>query len=288
MAGIRERSGIRGAAREVDRGAWGYNASAGSGSGPTGADNTLSLSGRAVPSRDSHTPMPQKVLVIEDELDISQLVKLHLEDIGCQVTQAFDGIVGLTEAQAKPFDLIVLDLKLPGLDGLEVCKRLRAQGRYTPILMLTSKSSELDRVLGLEMGADDYLTKPFSVMELTARAKAIFRRVDLLGAKPEGDNQKVIAIRDLTIDTEKHSVTVRGARVELTAKEFDLLAWFARHPGRVYSRDQLLDQVWGYQHSGYDHTVNSHINRLRAKIERDPQNPEYILTVWGVGYKFSE
>ena len=134
--------------------------------------------------------MPQNVLVIEDELDISQLVKLHLEDIGCQVTQAFDGIVGLTEAQAKPFDLIVLDLKLPGLDGLEVCKRLRAQGRYTPILMLTSKSSELDRVLGLEMGADDYLTKPFSVMELTARAKAILRRVDLLGAKQEGDSQR--------------------------------------------------------------------------------------------------
>jgi DNA-binding response OmpR family regulator len=232
--------------------------------------------------------MPQNVLVIEDELDISQLVKLHLEDIGCQVTQAFDGIVGLTEAQAKPFDLIVLDLKLPGLDGLEVCKRLRAQGRYTPILMLTSKSSELDRVLGLEMGADDYLTKPFSVMELTARAKAIFRRVDLLGAKQEDDSQRLICVGDLTIDVERHSVTVRGTQVELTAKEFDLLTWFARHPGRVYGRDQLLDHVWGYQHSGYDHTVNSHINRLRAKIERDPQSPEYILTVWGVGYKFAE
>lgn len=229
-----------------------------------------------------------RILVIEDENDISQLVRLHLEDIGCEVKQAFDGIVGLAEAEAQPYDLIVLDLKLPGLDGLEVCRRLRSQARYTPILMLTSKSSELDRVLGLEMGADDYLTKPFSVMELTARAKAIFRRVGMLGARAQAQDGKLIAARDLSIDVERHNVTVRGQPVDLTAKEFDLLTWFARHPGRVYSREQLLDQVWGYQHSGYDHTVNSHINRLRAKIERDPQNPEYILTVWGVGYKFSE
>jgi len=229
-----------------------------------------------------------RVLVIEDESDISQLVKLHLEDIGCEVKQAFDGIVGLAEAQSQSYDLIILDLKLPGLEGLEVCRRLRSQARYAPILMLTSKSSELDRVLGLEMGADDYLTKPFSVMELTARAKAIFRRVGMLGTKVEAEAGKLITTRELVIDVERHSVTVRGAGVDLTAKEFDLLAWFARHPGRVYSREQLLDHVWGYQHSGYDHTVNSHINRLRAKIERDPQNPEYILTVWGVGYKFSE
>ena len=229
-----------------------------------------------------------RVLVVEDENDISQLVRLHLEDIGCAVTQAFDGIVGLAQAQAQPYDLIILDLKLPGLDGLEVCRRLRAQGRYAPILMLTSKSSELDRVLGLEMGADDYLTKPFSVMELTARAKAIFRRLEMLGGRPAGGDRPVIEVRGLHIDVERHTVRVRGQPVELTAKEFDLLAWFARHPGRVYSREQLLDQVWGYQHSGYDHTVNSHINRLRAKIEQDPQNPDYILTVWGVGYKFNE
>jgi DNA-binding response OmpR family regulator len=229
-----------------------------------------------------------RVLVIEDENDISQLVKLHLEDIGCAVTQAFDGIVGLAQAQAQPCDLIILDLKLPGLDGLEVCRRLRAQGRYTPILMLTSKSSELDRVLGLEMGADDYLTKPFSVMELTARAKAIFRRLDMLRRREDGATGATIKAGGLQIDVERHTVEVRGKPVELTAKEFDLLTWFARHPGRVYSREQLLDQVWGYQHSGYDHTVNSHINRLRAKIEEDPQNPAYILTVWGVGYKFNE
>jgi DNA-binding response OmpR family regulator len=229
-----------------------------------------------------------RVLVVEDENDISQLIKLHLEDIGCEVKQAFDGIVGLAEAQAQRYDLIILDLKLPGLDGLEVCRRLRGQERYTPILMLTSKSSELDRVLGLELGADDYLTKPFSVMELTARAKAIFRRLRMLGQKGGSPERATISASGLQIDVERHTVSVRGKPVDLTAKEFDLLAWFARHPGRVYSREQLLDRVWGYQHSGYDHTVNSHINRLRAKIERDPQNPEYILTVWGVGYKFSE
>ena len=229
-----------------------------------------------------------KVLVIEDELDIAKLVQLHLQDLRCEVNLAFDGIVGLAEAEAKPYDLIVLDLKLPGIDGLEVCRRLRSRGRYTPILMLTSKSSELDRVLGLEMGADDYLTKPFSVMELSARVKALFRRVEMLGKKGEGADATLIQTRELSIDVERHAVTVRGQSVELTAREFDLLVHFARHPGRVYSREQLLDQVWGYQHSGYDHTVNSHINRLRAKIERDPQNPEYIHTVWGVGYKFAE
>jgi DNA-binding response OmpR family regulator len=231
-----------------------------------------------------------KVLVIEDESDIAQLVKLHLEDIPCEVRLAADGIVGLAEAQAQSYQLIILDIKLPGMDGLEVCRRLRAGGRYTPILMLTSKSSELDRVLGLEMGADDYLTKPFSVQELKARAKAIFRRVDQLkgnGAQ-ESSAPRRIQVRDLVIDVERHEVEIRGARIQLTAKEFDLLLYFAEHPGRVYTRDQLLDQVWGYQHSGYDHTVNSHINRLRSKIETDPQNPEYIHTVWGVGYKFAE
>jgi DNA-binding response OmpR family regulator len=232
--------------------------------------------------------MTRKVLVIEDELDIAKLVQLHVQDLPCEVSLAFDGIVGLAEAEAKPYDLIILDIKLPGIDGLEVCRRLRAHGRYTPILMLTSKSSELDRVLGLEMGADDYLTKPFSVMELTARVKALFRRIEILGKKDEGADAKVFQLRDLTIDIDRHAVAVRGSPVELTAREFDLLVYFARHPGRVYSREQLLDQVWGYQHSGYDHTVNSHINRLRSKIEHDPQNPEYILTVWGVGYKFCD
>ena len=233
--------------------------------------------------------MTHQVLVVEADLDIAQLVRLHLQDLPCQVKLAADGIVGLAEAEAKDYDLIILDLKLPGLDGLEVCRRLRARGTYTPILMLTSKSSELDRVLGLEMGADDYLTKPFSVLELTARVKAILRRMNAVGrTRGDSDSSRLIRAGELLIDLDRHSVSLAGAPVALTTREFDLLVHFAKHPGRVYTRDQLLDQVWGYQHSGYEHTVNSHINRLRAKIEGDPQNPEYIQTVWGVGYRFAE
>jgi DNA-binding response OmpR family regulator len=232
--------------------------------------------------------MPRSVLVIEDEPEIANLVKLHLKDLNCHVKTAFDGIVGLAEAEAKSYDLIILDLMLPGIDGLEVCRRIRAKSIYTPILMLTAKSTELDRVLGLEMGADDYLIKPFSIMELVARVKAIFRRVDALGPGSPLAGQKVLSFRDLAIDPIKREVTIKGQAVELTTKEFDLLLHFAQNPGRVYARAQLLDNVWGYEHSGYEHTVNSHINRLRAKIEEDPANPRYILTVWGVGYKFSE
>ena len=196
--------------------------------------------------------------------------------------------MGLAEAEAKRFDLIILDLMLPGIDGLEVCRRLRSKTNYTPILMLTSKSTELDRVLGLEMGADDYLTKPFSIMELVARVKAIFRRIDNLSSTNPQNALKPIAAGALAIDPEKRNVTLDGVAMDLTAKEFDLLLYFAQNPGRVYSRGQLLDHVWGYTHSGYEHTVNSHINRLRAKIEKNPNQPEFIQTVWGVGYKFSE
>jgi DNA-binding response OmpR family regulator len=193
----------------------------------------------------------------------------------------------LAEAEAKHYDLIILDLMLPGMDGLEICRRLRSKANYTPILMLTSKSSELDRVLGLEMGADDYLTKPFSVMELIARVKAIFRRVDAIAAREVKARQQ-LEFGELAIDVERRAVKLRGAALDLTAKEFDLLLHLALNPGRVYTRTQLLDQVWGYSHSGYEHTVNSHMNRLRAKIESDPATPRYVLTVWGVGYKFAD
>jgi DNA-binding response OmpR family regulator len=232
--------------------------------------------------------MGRQVLVVEDEADIAQLVKLHLSELGCTVKLALDGIVGLAEAEAKQFDLIILDLMLPGMDGLEVCRRLRAKTIYTPILMLTSKSTELDRVLGLEMGADDYLTKPFSIMELVARVKAIFRRMDNLNTTGPQLTYQVIDAGELSIDAEKRAVTLNKQQVELTAKEFDLLLHFAQNPGRVYSRAQLLDHVWGYSHSGYEHTVNSHINRLRAKIEKNPNHPDFIQTVWGVGYKFTD
>jgi DNA-binding response OmpR family regulator len=230
--------------------------------------------------------MPRQVLVIEDDEDIAKLVKLQLEGLSCGVKLAYDGTVGLAEAESRPYDLVILDLMLPGVDGLEICRRIRAKSRYTPILMLTSKSSELDRVLGLEMGADDYLTKPFSVMELAARVKSILRRVEALSAARS--EQRVIEAGRMRIDVDRREVRVGGAPVELTAREFDLLLHFAENPGRVFTRSQLLDRVWGYSHSGYEHTVNSHINRLRSKIEKNPNQPEYIQTVWGVGYKFRD
>ncbi len=232
--------------------------------------------------------MPRKILVIEDNEDIADLVSLHLGDMDCDAHVAADGISGYELASAGGWDLIILDLMLPGMEGLELCRRLRAGNHYTPILMLTAKSSELDRVLGLEMGADDYLTKPFSIRELLARVKAIFRRLEAF-AKADGETPGGrIQAGDMVIDPDKRDVAIAGRSVELTAREFDLLVQFARHPGRVYTRQQLLDLVWGYGHDGYEHTVNSHINRLRAKIEADPSTPDYILTVWGVGYKFNE
>lgn len=236
----------------------------------------------------------KKVLVVEDDPDIASLVALHLGDLGCEVKLSRDGRSGLTEAQRGDYDLIVLDLMLPELDGLEVTRRLRGSLRYTPILMLTAKSSEIDRVVGLEVGADDYLTKPFSIRELLARVKALFRRVEAVtaaartGTEDDEDEESEIRCRGLAIDVRKRRVELDGRVVELTAKEFDLLVHFARHPGRVYTRSELLDRVWGYAHDSYQHTVNSHINRLRAKIEKDPARPEYVLTVWGVGYKFND
>ncbi|MBD3357703.1 MAG: response regulator [Chitinivibrionales bacterium] len=232
--------------------------------------------------------MAKNILVVEDNQDLAHLLKLHLQDLSYEVDLTFNGPDALAKAEANTYDLIILDILLPGMDGLEICRRLRAAPPYIPILMLTSRSSETDRVLGLEMGADDYVTKPFSIRELLARVKAIFRRVGLLTDARSGDTPAPIRAGGLHIDPEKRLVSIEGTVLDLTAKEYDLLLHFAEHPGRVYSRSQLLDQVWGYGHDGYEHTVNSHINRLRGKIERDPAQPRYILTVWGVGYKFAE
>jgi two-component system OmpR family response regulator len=234
--------------------------------------------------------MARKVLLIEDDHDIAELVAMHLRDEDCEVEVHHDGKAGLAAAEQGQHDLLILDLMLPGLDGLSICRELRSRERYLPILMLTAKSSELDRVLGLELGADDYLTKPFSIRELVARVKALFRRAEAMGSAHNEDAEETPSLHcgQMRIDVVKRQVSVAGTAADLTAKEFDLLLHFARHPGRVYSRVQLLDQVWGYGHEGYEHTVNSHINRLRAKIEKDPANPHYILTVWGVGYKFTE
>lgn len=230
--------------------------------------------------------MAREILLVEDERDIAELVSLHLRDLCDEVVVARDGHEGLQLATERDWSLIILDIRLPGPSGIEICRAVRRNRSYQPVLMLTSMSAELDRVLGLESGADDYLTKPFSVLELSARVRAIFRRIDSL-RKPEATMTRPVQADGMTIDPAKREVTLDGRQVELTAREFDLLSYFARHPGRVFRRADLLDSVWGYGHEGYEHTVNSHINRLRAKIEKNPSKPERIVTVWGVGYKFA-
>ncbi len=230
--------------------------------------------------------MSRRVLVIEDSQDIADLVALHLRDADCEVSVVGDGVAGLHKARAGGYDLIILDLMLPGMEGLDLCRRLRAESNFTPILMVTAKSAEVDRVLGLETGADDYLTKPFSIRELLARVNAILRRRESWSQTDQAN--ETITVGDIVIERATRRVTVSGREVDLTAREFDLLVQFAKNPGRVYTRAQLLDLVWGYGHDGYEHTVNSHINRLRGKVEADPHKPDHILTVWGVGYKFND
>ncbi len=231
----------------------------------------------------------KSILVVEDERDIAQLLQLHLTEYCDEVVCENNGHGGLQRAMAHTWDLIILDLRLPGMSGLDICRQLRSSRSYVPILMLTAKSTELDRVLGLELGADDYVTKPFSVQELMARVKAIFRRSDALRlAQKEDALEPLLVAADLTLDVASRKVFRQDLALDLTAREFDLLHYFMQHPGRVFSRVQLLDSVWGYGYEGYEHTVNSHINRLRAKIEPDPAKPSYIQTVWGVGYRFGQ
>ncbi len=227
------------------------------------------------------------ILIIEDDRDLSELIKIQLLDQNYEVEQEFDGTSGLASFNTKTYSLLILDVMLPGIDGFEICKKIRANDSKTPILMLTAKAEEIDKIMGLEFGADDYLTKPFSIRELTARVKALLRRSQLQNDDTPGINE-AITFGELTIYPQKRSIELNGESFDLTSKEFDLLMLFASNPGRAYSRQELLDVVWGYQYSGYSHTVNSHINRLRSKIEEDPSNPTYIKTVWGVGYRFVE
>ncbi|MGB5473534.1 MAG: response regulator transcription factor [Gammaproteobacteria bacterium] len=231
--------------------------------------------------------MTKRILVIEDNADIARLVMVNLSGKQLLVEHAADGRVGLEQALTGRFDLVILDLMLPGIDGLDICRRLRDGKVFTPVLMLTARTSELDRVLGLEVGADDYLTKPFSVPELVARVNAMLRRAGQYQPAEAMPSGQPLHCGELHIDPDLRQVHIGGQAVELTAREFDLLWHFASHPERVFTRGQLLDSVWGYGHAGYEHTVNSHINRLRAKIEQDPARPRYVLTVWGVGYKFA-
>ncbi len=230
--------------------------------------------------------MSKRILIIEDDADIAGLLQLHLRDEGYAVIHAADGETGMRQLETGLWDALVLDLMLPGIDGLEICKRARTMARYTPIIITSARSSEVHRILGLELGADDYLAKPFSILELVARIKALLRRTDALERNARLDAGR-LDISGLSIDPVTRDATVDGRPLDLTPREFDLLYFFARHPGKVFSRMDLLNQVWGYQHEGYEHTVNTHINRLRTKIETNPSDPIRILTVWGRGYKFA-
>lgn len=223
-----------------------------------------------------------KVLIVEDDSSIRGLLSLHLREAGFDVVEASNGLSGLDLAKSAAYDLLVLDVMLPGCSGTEICKEVRRLGIASRIIMLTERASEIDKVLGLEIGADDYVTKPFSIREVVARARAQLRKSY---SSTESKATESIAIGALLIDISGHSVKLDGKEVELTATEFDLLHYMAKYAGRAFSRGQLLNAVWGYSADGYEATVNTHINRLRSKIEDDPVTPKYIVTVRGVGYK---
>lgn len=225
--------------------------------------------------------MAMTILVVDDEEPIQELLKFNLENEGYNVLTAFDGPAALKIIEEKRPDLVVLDVMLPGMDGLEVCNQLRQNPKFRdlPVIMLTAKGEEIDKVLGLELGADDYLTKPFSPRELLARIRARLRRI-----RPQIQENEIVR-GDLRIDLNRFQVSVRGGEVELTPKEFELLRVLATHPGKVYSRDELLERVWGYEYAGDTRTVDVHVRHLRQKVEKDSSNPEYIETLRGIGYR---
>jgi len=248
--------------------------------------------------------MNDKILIIEDEIDIAKLIKVHLSELDLHCDICTQGEQALQQALQQDYQLILLDVMLPGISGLDICRQVRQAKPLQSIIMLTSKSSEIDRVLGLELGADDYMTKPFSIRELQARVRSQLRRVHALNAKntdhnnqsnkeesapkesPQLEKSKV-CIGQLHVDHRYHQVTYKQKSINLTATEFELIDFFCQHPDQVFSRAQLLDGVWGYHHNGYEHTVNSHINRLRNKLEENCNEPQIIQTVWGVGYKLN-
>jgi DNA-binding response OmpR family regulator len=233
--------------------------------------------------------MKDKVLIVEDELDIATLIQVHLTELDVEADICANGEQALAQALNKNYQLVILDVMLPGINGLDICRQLRQAKPLQPILMLTSKTSETDRVLGLELGADDYMTKPFSVRELQARVRSQLRRLHASLEKIDRVNteENATCIGKLLVDHRYHQVTYEDNLITLTSTEFELLSFLGRHPDQVFSRTQLLDSVWGYHHSGYEHTVNSHINRLRNKLEQDSAHPQIIQTVWGVGYKLN-
>lgn len=228
----------------------------------------------------------KRILIVEDDAHIAELLQLHLRDEGYAVTHAADGNEGIRRLEQDHWDALVLDLMLPGVDGLEICKRARTLERYIPIIITSARSSEVHRILGLELGADDYLAKPFSVLELVARIRALLRRTEAL-LRDSRAEAGALTVDNLTLDPLARSATLAGKPLVLTPREFDLLYFFARHPERVFSRLELLNEVWGYRHEGYEHTVNTHINRLRTKIEDSSAPSRRIVTVWGCGYKLA-
>jgi len=229
----------------------------------------------------------KNILLIEDDLEITKLLNLHLNTQLYNLTSCINGSEAINKATVNHYDLIILDITLPDINGMELCKKFREKDQRTPIMMLTCRNEETDKVLALELGADDYVTKPFGILELMARTKALLRRANQDHAEKPEQNGCII-YKDLVIDTDKRKASVRGERMELTNKEFDLLVLLSKNPGKTFSRHELLELIWGVAFSGYEHTITSHVNRLRIKIESNLQHPEYILTAWGTGYRFSE
>ncbi|MGF7056469.1 response regulator transcription factor [Brassicibacter mesophilus] len=226
--------------------------------------------------------MDTKILVVDDEALLVKGLKYSLEQDGYNIDVSYDGLDALEKVKKGDYNLIVLDLMLPGIDGLEVCQKIREKSQV-PIIMLTAKGEDINKILGLEYGADDYLTKPFNILELKARIKAILRRAN---SKETKIGEQVIQVENFTINTLGRKVTVRGQDINLTAKEFDLLLLLASNPGKVFTREELLEIIWGYEYFGDLRTVDVHIRRLREKIEQNSSQAEYILTKWGVGYYF--
>ncbi|MDQ3681660.1 MAG: response regulator transcription factor [Bacteroidota bacterium] len=229
----------------------------------------------------------KNILLVEDDPEITRLLNLHFDSGLYNLTCCSSANDAIEKVAADNFSLIILDITLPDGNGMEICKKIRGDDIHTPIMMLTSHSEETDKVLALEIGADDYVTKPFGILELLARVKALLRRADQNGGSEVAEKKEVIN-KDIVINTDKRKATIMGERLDLTPKEFDLLLLLASNPGKTFSRHELLERVWGYAFAGYEHTITSHINRLRIKIETDLNHPKYILTSWGTGYRFSE
>lgn len=229
----------------------------------------------------------KKILLVEDDPEITELLTLHFDTDLYKLTSSNNGKDALEKISNNDFDLLILDINIPGTNGLEICKKVRKDSSHTPLMMLTCRAEESDKVLALELGADDYVTKPFGILELMARVRALLRRTD---QNPlNGDEQiKEIVYKDLHIDSHKKKASLKGERLDLTPKEFELLLLLASNPGKTFTREELLSKIWGVAFAAYEHTITAHINRLRIKIEKNLNHPEYILTSWGTGYRFTE